>query len=191
MTFLCSTDYSFLTVALSTRREWQYKMMSAVLFVSHLPIHSNLNSNHSQNGFFFKHKRTMAIGHQSSKPFYCIIYFAMTPIHSNIPKKKSVKMNAKGEIIAWDSSSDEGKLLKLLVSTGQTAGKTPKQLVMAFPQQFKKYSMKTFSSAVNNMRKSHEAEVNAARARGSSCKWSSLPVLIAAHPQPASFLIIF
>jgi hypothetical protein len=87
----------------------------------------------------------------------------------NSPDPKPVKTNQKGEVISWDSKSPDGKLLKLLVSDGQTVGKTPSQLMKDFPQ-FKKYNCKTLSSALNNLRKSFEGEVKAARGGGSTCK---------------------
>jgi hypothetical protein len=127
---------------------------------------------------------------QSLKPVFLIINLAMAPIRLNNMKKKATKMNAKGEIITWDGSSKDGVLLKSLVSTGQTDGLTATQVMKAFPQQFQKYNSRTFASALNNARKSFEAEVNAARAGGSSCKYKSTPMIIN-HQQTTSIPFIF
>jgi hypothetical protein len=115
----------------------------------------------------------------------------MAPIRLNNTKKKVTKMNAKGEIITWDGSSKDGTLLKSLVSTGQTDGLTATQVMKAFPQQFQKYNSRTFASALNNARKSFEAEVNAARAGGSSCKYKSTSPMIINRQQTTSLPFIF
>jgi hypothetical protein len=91
----------------------------------------------------------------------------------NSPDPKPIKTNQKGEIISWDGKSLDGELLKLLVTNGQAAGKTPTKLMKDYPQ-FKKYNCKTLSSALTNLRKSFEAEVTAARGGGSSCKCFNL-----------------
>jgi hypothetical protein len=102
----------------------------------------------------------------------CCHYRSLPIINSPLmtsPDPKPVKTNQKGEVISWDSKSPDGKLLKLLVSDGRTVGKTPSQLMKDFPQ-FKKYNCKALSSALNNLRKSFEGEVKAARSGRSSCK---------------------
>jgi hypothetical protein len=111
-------------------------------------------------------------------------------VHPNSKNKKAkskgpAKVNAKGEITSWDSKNVDGKLLKLLVSDGQTAGKTPSQIIKDFPQ-FKKYNYRTFSSALSNVRKSFESEVKTARGgTGSSCKCLFLSI----HASSSSLLL--
>ena len=85
------------------------------------------------------------------------------------PKKKAVedaactkpKMNEKGEIISWSAQSDDGRLLKLLVENGNitptmTAGNVRDKYTM-----FNQYAYSTFSSALNNTRKSFGTYVEA------------------------------
>jgi len=71
------------------------------------------------------------------------------------------KRNSKNEIIQWSSSSDDGKLLRQLVSNGcikpdMTAGSVRKKYSM-----FNVYSYQCFNSALSNVRKSLSTELKA------------------------------
>ena len=85
------------------------------------------------------------------------------------PKKKAVEAaatpqpirNEKNEIISWSCTSDEGRLLKLLVENGNikqdmTAGDIRKKYPM-----FAEYSYSCFSSGLANARKSFQKEIDA------------------------------
>lgn len=71
------------------------------------------------------------------------------------------KKNNKGEITSWSSTSNHGRLLKMLIENGnilpsQTAGEVRSE----FPT-FCLYSYNTFSSALSNARKSYSKHVEA------------------------------
>jgi hypothetical protein len=94
--------------------------------------------------------------------------------NKTMAKGGPAKVNAKGKITTWDSKNVDGMLLKLIVSNGLTTGKTPAQIIKAYPQ-FKKYNYRTFNSALSNMQKSFESEVMMAQGgTGSSCKCCSV-----------------
>ena len=84
------------------------------------------------------------------------------------PKKKAAldaatenpNMNDKGEIISWSATSDDGKLLKMLVENGciplkMTAGQARDKYTM-----YNKYAYGTFSSALTNAKKAFEKEID-------------------------------
>jgi hypothetical protein len=71
------------------------------------------------------------------------------------------RRNEKGEITSWNSASDNGRLLKMLVESGHikpgmTAGAAREKYPM-----FKDYSYNCFQSALTNVRKSLGTEVEA------------------------------
>jgi hypothetical protein len=85
------------------------------------------------------------------------------------PKYKAVhdaatvqpRRNEKGEIVSWNTNSDDGRLLKMLVESGHikpgmTAGEARKKYSM-----FCNYSYSCFGSALTNARKSLGTEIDA------------------------------
>ena len=81
------------------------------------------------------------------------------------------KLNNKGEIISWSATSEDGKLLKMLVENScitmaMTAGQARDKY-----QMFNKYAYSTFSSALTNAKKALEKELDSKKKKGmiSSC----------------------
>ena len=82
-------------------------------------------------------------------------------------KKKTEKVpqyNEKGELCTWNRYSHDAAQLKVFVENGLCDGKKPSEIRAMFPV-FEKYSSRCFSSALTNMRKTHNKALYA-RAAG-------------------------
>ena len=71
---------------------------------------------------------------------------------------KPEKRNEKGEICTWNRFSEDANRLQIFVANGMCEGKKPAEVQEMFPQ-FKKYSSQCFSSALSNMRKTHNKQI--------------------------------
>ena len=69
------------------------------------------------------------------------------------------ELDAQGRIRQWHSTSQDGKDLKIYVEYGCDEDLTPTLMKTKFPQ-FQKYNPSTFSSALQNCRKSINAQVH-------------------------------
>ena len=85
------------------------------------------------------------------------------------PKKPSSKLpyggpedpelDAQGRIRQWQSASQDGNDLKVYVEYGCDENLTPALMKTKFPQ-FQKYNPSTFSSALQNCRKSMNSQIH-------------------------------
>jgi len=83
-------------------------------------------------------------------------------VNTNVPKT-----NEKGEIISWDSTSEDGTALKALFDGGLIATETAKAVKKEHPR-FRNCAVRTLNSALADERKRLESEVDAQVKRGSS-----------------------
>jgi len=83
-------------------------------------------------------------------------------VDTNVPKT-----DEKGEIISWDSTSDDGKALKALFDGGLITTQTASVVKKEYPR-FRKHAVRTLNSALNNERKRLEKEVDTQQQGGSS-----------------------
>ena len=75
--------------------------------------------------------------------------------------KKLKEMNEKGEIIQWSATSEDGKLLKLLIKNGNVdSNMTTGQVCKKYPM-FAMYAYRTFYNALENARKSYKKDFEA------------------------------
>jgi hypothetical protein len=85
-------------------------------------------------------------------------------------RTKAPKTNEKGEVISWDSSSPDGKALRLLFEGKLITNETARQVKKDYPR-FRLYASRTLNSALSNERKRVEKEVDTQMKRGSSGKF--------------------
>jgi len=83
-------------------------------------------------------------------------------VNTNVPKT-----NELGEIVSWDSNSEDGKALKTLFDGGLITTETAKMVKKEYPR-FRKYATTTLNSALANSRKRLEAEADDQVKKGSS-----------------------
>jgi len=83
-------------------------------------------------------------------------------VDTNVPKT-----DENGEIISWDSASEDGKALKTLFDGGLITTETAKIVKKEHPR-FRKHATRTLNSALGNERKRLETEVDTQVKRGSS-----------------------
>ena len=77
-----------------------------------------------------------------------------------------VRVNKKGEVSTWWSTSKDGKLLKLLFSQGAAEKFTASGIKDQFPQ-FQKYATRTLNSACQGLCKTMQSDIEARIAEGS------------------------
>jgi len=87
---------------------------------------------------------------------------AAKSVNTNVPKT-----NELGEIISWDSNSEDGKALKTLFDGGLIATETAKVVKKEHPR-FRKCAATALNSALSNNRKRLEAEADNQMKKGSS-----------------------
>jgi len=80
---------------------------------------------------------------------------------------KAPQTNEKGEIITWDSTSEDGVALKTLFDGGLITTETAKTVKKEHPR-LRKHAAHTLNSALANNRKRLEAEVDNQVKKGSS-----------------------
>jgi len=85
-------------------------------------------------------------------------------------RTKAPKTNEKGEVISWDSSSPDGKALRLLFEGKLITNETARQVKKDYPR-FRLHASRTLNSALSNERKRVEKEVDTQMKRGSSGKF--------------------
>jgi len=78
---------------------------------------------------------------------------------------KEIRTNQKGEITSWDSTTPDGKLLKLMVEQGILTTETGAAVKKDYPQ-FRKYATRTLSSALSNARNALQKQVDLRQSRG-------------------------
>ena len=74
--------------------------------------------------------------------------------------KSSPSNKQKGEVITWDGSNEDGRLLKLLVDQGVVTDMKQKEVVASFPV-FEVYNHRTFSSSLSSYRQSFQNAIEA------------------------------
>ena len=69
------------------------------------------------------------------------------------------KTNKEGEVTSWDGGSPDAKMLKVIISDGMATKSTAAVIKSEFLQ-FQKYNTRTLNSAIQNMKKSLQNEVD-------------------------------
>lgn len=86
----------------------------------------------------------------------------------------TVRRNENGEIISWCASSEDGKLLTLLVAQGIIRDDWKPAAVKERYTNFREYASNTLSSALHSARKKVQGQVQLERGSGSSGGCSQL-----------------